>query len=121
MQIKEDTSPFAHMFYMKLSDTSEELVTRFVDACKQYLSGYKGQSHFSIGYRALEINRRVSATNYEIAVNMIFHNVDAYHNYKHHPDYQIFITEIAGMTIDRIVYDSYIIVPDSKDKQDWKK
>lgn len=99
---------FAHMFYFELTDSSTELVQKFIDACFDYLSGYEGQTHFSLGRRALDIRRSVSAVNFTIAVNMIFENRAAYERYSLDDRHQRFITEVAGMSTGRIVYDSYL-------------
>lgn len=101
--------PMSHMIYFTLSDSSPELFKLFIDACIKYLSGYKDQTHFSIGYRVTEINRDVSAKNYEIAVNMIFKNFNAYLKYSAHRRHEKFITQTAGMSTTRLVYDSFIV------------
>src|SRR5688500_955122 len=97
--------PFAHMFFFQLSDTSKELVQDFIDLSIKYLSQHPGQEHFSIGCRALEINRSVSATNFEIAIHMIFTNEAAYKTYSENQRHLDFITHSAGMSPTRIVYD----------------
>jgi hypothetical protein len=100
--------PFAHMFFFQLGDTSTDLVRRFVDLCEKYLGGHPGQRHFSIGVRALEINRDVSGKNFEVSVHMIFEDIDAFNAYSASPTHEEFITESAGMSPERIVYDSYL-------------
>ena len=107
--------PFAHMFFFQLCDTSAELVDSFVELCKKYLGGHPGQRHFSIGIRALEINRDVSGKNFEVSVHMIFDDIDAFNGYSASATHEDFITEAAGMSPERIVYDSYLtleILPD---------
>jgi antibiotic biosynthesis monooxygenase (ABM) superfamily enzyme len=117
--VKYDSSknpPFAHMFFFQLCDTSEKLVKEFIELCKEYLGGHPGQQHFSIGVRALEINRDVSGTNFEVSVHMIFDNIDAFDAYSDSPTHEEFITKSAGMSPERIVYDSYLrlaILPDA--------
>jgi len=102
------TKPFAHMFFFQLCDTSSALVNRFVELCRKYLGGHPGQRHFSIGIRALEINRDVSGKNFEVSVHMIFEDIDAFNAYSASPTHEDFITESAGMSPERIVYDSYL-------------
>lgn len=102
-------APFAHMFYFKLVDYDNELVDEFIKNCIEYLSGYEDQTHFSVGLRDLEITRSVSALNFEVSVNMVFKNREAYIAYSKAERHQEFITQVAGMSLDRIVYDSYII------------
>jgi hypothetical protein len=100
--------PFAHMFFFQLCDTSPDLVDRFVDLCEKYLGGHPGQQHFSIGVRALEIHRDVSGTNFEVSVHMIFDDIDAFNAYSESSTHEDFISESAGMSPERIVYDSYL-------------
>ena len=100
--------PFAHMFFFQLADTSKDLVQQFANLCVRYLGGHPGQRHFSVGVRALEINRDVSGTNFEVSVHMIFDNIAAFQTYSASDSHETFITESAGMSPVRIVYDSYL-------------
>jgi hypothetical protein len=114
---KGENRPFAHMFFFQLSDTARELVDHFIELCRKYLSGHPGQQHFSIGIRALEINRAVSGTNFEVSVHMIFENIAAFNEYSASSTHEDFITQSAGMSPERIVYDSYLslsVLPDEK-------
>lgn len=107
--------PFAHMFFFQLCDTNPKLVKDFIDFCQKYLGGHQGQIHFSVGLRALEINRDVSGTNFEVSVHMIFKNKKAFDDYSNSKTHEEFITKSAGMSPVRIVYDSYLslaVLPD---------
>lgn len=112
--------PFAHMFFFQLSDTSRELVDDFVELCRKFLGGHPGQQHFSVGVRALEIRRDVSGTNFEVSVHMIFENIAAFNAYSKSSTHEDFITQSAGMSPERIVYDSYLslsILPDDRKRK----
>ena len=109
-KVSVDHRPFAHMFFFQLADTARELVDDFVKLCVKYLSGHPGQRHFSVGVRALEINRDVSGTNFEVSVHMIFDDVAAFQRYSNSEPHQNFIAKSAGMSPQRIVYDSYLQV-----------
>jgi hypothetical protein len=103
------------LLFFQLCDRSEELLERFIALCEKYLSGHPGQEHFSVGVRALEINRDVSARNFEVSVHMIFENIAAFNAYSNSPEHDDFITQSAGMSPVRIVYDSYLrlsVLPD---------
>jgi hypothetical protein len=102
--------PFAHMFFFQLSDTSKELVKDFIDLCVKYLSHHPGQEHFSVGCRALEMDRNVSAKNFEVSIHMVFTNAAAYEKYAKNKRHDEFITHSAGMSPDRVVYDSFLQV-----------
>jgi hypothetical protein len=104
----DEKRPFAHMFFFQLCNSSTELVDRFVELCVKYLSGHRGQEHFSVGVRALGIHRDVSATNFEVSVHMIFENIAAFQAYSNTQKHEDFITQSAGMSPVRIVYDSYL-------------
>jgi hypothetical protein len=109
-KFKGPDRPFAHMFFFHLTDTAPDLLDHFIDLCTDYLGGHPDQQHFSVGVRAFEINRDVSATNFEVSVHMIFENYAAFENYSKDPKHDKFITESAGMSPERIVYDSYLRV-----------
>jgi hypothetical protein len=110
IKFKGASRPFAHMFFFHLTDTAPDLVDHFIHLCVKYLGGHAGQQHFSVGVRALEINRDVSGTNFEVSVHMIFNNIVAFNTYSQAPTHEKFITESAGMSPERIVYDSYLRV-----------
>jgi len=117
---KGENRPLAHMFFFQLSDTSRELVDDFIELCRKYLSGHRGQQHFSVGVRALEINRDVSGTNFEVSVHMIFENITAFNDYSKSASHEDFITQSAGMSPERIVYDSYLtlsVLPDDTEAE----
>jgi len=119
-----ENKPFAHMFFFQLSDTSRELVDDFIELCVKYLGGHPGQVHFSAGVRALEINRDVSGTNFEVSVHMIFEDINAFNDYSASDSHEEFITKSAGMSAERIVYDSYLrvsVLPDDKGKGKARK
>ena len=121
MSYSDRNEPFAHMLFFELADTSKAAVDKFIYDCFEYLSGYKGQTHFSVGTRALQIRRGVSATNFDIAVNMIFENYAAYEKYRDDERHQEFTTEVAGMSPDWIVYDSFLREGRRKKKTTGKK
>ncbi|MEO6733632.1 MAG: Dabb family protein [Ferruginibacter sp.] len=105
-----EDKPFAHMFFFQLSDTSKELVQDFITLCVEYLSHHPGQEHFSVGWRAVEISRNVSATNFDVSIHMIFTNIKAYEDYSKSDRHDDFITHSAGMSPSRVVFDSFLNV-----------
>ena len=107
--VYDDNRPFAHMFYFQLTDTSEEAIDVFINACVKCLGSHEGQIHFSVGTRALHIRRRVSALDYEVSVNMVFENEEAYNVYNKDSRHQDFINDVGTMSVSRVVYDSFIV------------
>jgi hypothetical protein len=120
IRYKAANRPFAHMFFFQLCDTSQELVAVFTDLCVQYLGGHPGQRHFSVGIRALEINRDVSGTNFEVSVHMIFDSIADFTKYSASDSHEEFITQSAGMSPVRIVYDSYLMSEVLTEEQEAK-
>ncbi len=110
----------AHMFYFELTDKSDELAETFTRLCWDYLGGHPGQTHFSVGRRALSqehFRRAVSALNFDVSVHMVFEDLDAYARYREDKRHDQFITEVAGMSIGRVVYDSFLTAPPPKAKK----
>ena len=103
--------PFAHMVFFTLADRSMTTRTRFVEACHRYLGGHDGQTHFSVGTRATEMQRPVSDLGFNVAMHMVFSDKAAYEAYTRDPRHEEFITATAGLSTDRRVFDSYLIDP----------
>lgn len=99
--------PYTHTTYFELVDSTPYLKERYIKACVEYLSGYEGQIHFSIGYRNLNATRDVNATNFQMVVHMVFAEERYFKLYSNDPKHEQFITEVAGMCLDRVVYDSF--------------
>lgn len=100
--------PFAHMVFFQLADRNPALMSKYIDACKRYLSGHAGQVLFAVGPRDIEIQRDVSALDFDVAMHIVFENRDAYDAYAADPRHEEFITETAGMSTGRRVFDSYL-------------
>lgn len=100
--------PLAHMVYFKLVDRLPETKKRFLKYCRDYLSNHPGLTYFSVGTRAVEMQRDVNAKDFDVAMNMIFDSLESYNAYRSAPRHKEFITVTAGMSTARKVYDSYI-------------
>ena len=101
--------PFLHITLFTLADRSLKTRTRFIEACHKYLSNHKGQTHFSVSVRATEVERAVVDKDYDVAMVMMFENKDYYNAYATDPRHEEYITVVAGMSISRRVFDSYIL------------
>ena len=99
---------FAHMVFFQLIDTSDHAIDTFVVACIEYLANHDGQIHFSVGLRAVDIERDVSDTGFDVAMHIIFESREKYDDYAGNPRHDEFITVTAGMSTGRRVLDSYI-------------
>lgn len=109
MSSDESNIPFAHMVFFTLTDRSMTTRTRFVEACHRYLAGHDGQTHFSVGTRATEMQRPVNDLSFNVAMHMIFIDKEAYEAYTRDPRHEEFVTATAGLSTDRRVFDSYLI------------
>jgi hypothetical protein len=108
LKFSGDKKPMAHNFFFQLVDTSQQLKNDFIKLCVTYLSGHPGQLQFFVGSRVLRIDRDVSGTNFEISVNMVFKDFDAYQAYSQDPRHEKFIEQAAGMSPTRVVFDSFL-------------
>jgi hypothetical protein len=115
-RLDTEARPLAHMTYFKLVDHSEATLQVFIDLCKKYLSGHRGQTHFSIGPRATEMTRDVNVLTFDVAMNMIFATMKDYKDYREHSRHIQFIRESVGLSSERFVFDSYIDLEDTKRK-----
>jgi hypothetical protein len=96
------------MVFFQLLDLSDPAVDVFLDNCVKFLSGHDGQVHFSLGLRAIDIQRDVSDSAFDVAMHIVFENRGKYDDYAASQPHQDFITETAGMSTGRRVLDSYI-------------
>jgi hypothetical protein len=83
----------------------------FIEACVNYLSGHPGQVHFSVGLRAVDIARDVSDVSFDVSMHIVFDSRASYNLYAASNQHEVFITETAGLSTGRRVFDSYIEAP----------
>jgi hypothetical protein len=107
----------AHMVFFLLADNGAQFARDFMEACIKYLSpvaGHNGQYHFSVGLRDVDIARDVSATDFDVAMHIIFDDQKSYDLYSKSEEHEDFITATAGMSPSRKVLDSFLYVCDPK-------
>jgi hypothetical protein len=102
------STPLVHITYFRLVDRAPTTIRRFLSLCQKYLSKHEGQTYFSLGLRATEMVRDVNVLTFDVAMNMIFADIDAYTKYQHNNRHVEFITQSAGMSSARSVFDSYL-------------
>jgi len=100
--------PFCHMVYFKMADRLPKTRARFIEYCQEHLSGYAGQTYFSVGPRDVEMRRDVNARDFDVTMNMIFKSKKFYEEYANADRHKEFIFKTAGMSTARKVYDSFI-------------
>lgn len=104
-------SIFFHQVYFTLTDRRSKTRQIFVDYIYKYLSPktHKGMTTLKVGLRAVELQRRVNDTSFDVVMDMEFENFDAYLDYSKHPDHEKWITEVGSMSKARRVFNSFKI------------
>src|SRR5215213_6465790 len=105
---RADEPAVGHMVFFQLKDNSAENQKKLVDACKKYLKNHEGVVFFAAGTRAAKIAEPVSATDFDVALHIVFKNKAALDKYGPHPDHQKFIAENKENWKGVKVYDSLI-------------
>jgi hypothetical protein len=105
---RADEPAVGHMVFFQLKDNSPEEQKKLVDACKKYLKNHDGVLYFSAGTRATKIAEPVSATDFDVALHIVFKNKAALDKYGPHPDHQKFINENKANWKGVKVYDSLL-------------
>lgn len=101
-------APLAHMVFFTLANKSEANAQKLVDACHQYLDGHEGTVYFSVGTRAEEFDREVNATDFDVALHLVFEDKAAHDTYQEHPRHLEFIEKNKDLWSTVRVYDSYV-------------
>jgi Stress responsive A/B Barrel Domain len=110
---RADESAVGHMVFFELKDKSAESKKKLVDACYKYLKNHDGVLYFSAGPRAEDAKETVSATDWDVALHIIFKDKASLDKYAPHPDHKKFIEENRANWKGVKVYDSRVD-PDRK-------
>ena len=110
---RADETAIGHMVFFELKDKTPEAKKKLVDACYKYLKNHDGVLYFSAGPRAEDQKEPVSATDWDVALHIIFKDAASLKKYIPHPDHKKFIDENKADWKGVKVYDSHID-PDRK-------
>jgi len=110
---RADESAIGHMVFFELKDKSAESKKKLVDACYKYLKNHDGVLYFSAGPRAEDAKEPVSATDWDVALHIIFKDKASLDKYAPHADHKKFIEENRANWKGVKVYDSRVD-PDRK-------
>jgi hypothetical protein len=110
---RADDPAIGHMVFFELKDKSAESKKKLVDACYKYLKNHDGVLYFSAGPRAEDAKEAVSATDWDVALHIVFKNKAALDKYIPHADHKKFIDENKASWKGVKVYDSHLD-PDRK-------
>lgn len=97
-----------HMVFFTLKDRTPANRDALVAGCKKYLGGHDGTLYFSVGTRGEEFNRDVNATDWDVALHLVFKNKAAHDKYQDAPRHLKFIDENKDLWGKVAVFDSYI-------------
>jgi Stress responsive A/B Barrel Domain len=105
---RADETAVGHMVFFELKDKSPEAKKKLVDACYKYLKNHDGVLFFSAGPRVEEPKEAVSATDWDVALQIVFKDAASLKKYSTHPDHLKFISENKDGWKGVKVYDSHI-------------
>lgn len=97
-----------HMVFFKLSDSTDANKAKLVAACDKYLSKHPGTVYYSAGARGEEFDREVNATDWDVALHVVFENKAAHDKYQTAEQHLKFIAENKDLWATVKVYDSLI-------------
>ena len=109
-----ENKPIGCSIYFKLSETSAEVIEKFISECFAKLSKNEGQLEFSIGLRALQYAQFETATDFDVVVTVKFQDFNMLNEFENTTLSNDFSWTTAGM-ISRIEKNYYYPYP-SKDK-----
>jgi hypothetical protein len=105
---RADETAIGHMVFFDLKDKSPESKKKLVDACYKYLKNHDGVLYFSAGPRAEEAKEAVSATDWDVALHIVFKDKASLDKYLPHPDHKKFVDENKAGWKGVKVYDSHL-------------
>src|SRR5262245_2805175 len=105
---RADETAIGHMVFFELKDKSAESKKKLVDACYKYLKNHDGVLYFSAGPRAEDAKEGVSATDWDVALHIVFKDKASLDKYAPHADHKKFIDENKANWKDVKVYDSRV-------------
>lgn len=100
---------YLHQVFFKLSDRTPQSFDVFTKSCWDLLSKHEGLEQFRLGFRDVEMQRPVSDQQFDVSMTMIFDRIESYMLYQQHPDHQKWITLYGSMSLNRRVFDSYLL------------
>src|SRR3954470_8342403 len=84
---RADETAVGHMVFFELKDKTPEAKKKLVDACYKYLKHHEGVVYFSAGPRSEGPKEKVSATDWDVALHIVFKDAAALKTYIGHPDH----------------------------------
>lgn len=92
-QKKKEGPMLSHDVYFSLKDNSPAAKQKLVDACKKYLTGHDGEVFFAAGTLAEELKREVNDVNFDVALHIVFKDMESHDKYQTAKRHDQFIAE----------------------------
>jgi hypothetical protein len=105
---RADDPAIGHMVFFELKEKTAENKKKLVDACYKYLKDHEGVLYFSAGARGEEFKAAVNATDFDVALHLVFKDKKSYDKYLPHAQHLKFIEEFKDLWKGVKVYDSLI-------------
>ena len=78
----ENATLLTHSVFFKLENNDEASILELTEACKKYLKPHEGIEYFAVGPRAFDKKRDVNFQNFDVALIMVFKDVDSHDAYQ---------------------------------------
>ena len=97
-----------HMVFFELKESTPAARKKLVDACYKLLKDHEGVLYFSAGARGDEFKAAVNATDWDVALHLVFKDKKAFDTYLPHPRHLKFVEENKEVWKSVKVYDSHV-------------
>ncbi len=105
---KKEKMMLSHDVYFSLKDNSPAAKQKLVEACKKYLTGHEGEVFFATGGLVESLKREVNDVDFDVALHIVFKDLDAHDKYQVAKRHDEFIAENKDNWKKVRVFDSYV-------------
>jgi len=103
-----DEPAIGHMVFFQLKESTPEGRKKLVDACYKHLNDHEGVLYFSAGARGDDFKAAVNATDWDVALHLVFKDKKSFDAYLPHPRHLKFVEENKEVWKSVKVYDSLV-------------
>ena len=105
---KKEKMMLSHDVYFSLKDNSPAAKQKLVAACKKYLTGHEGEVFFGAGVLAESLKREVNDTSFDVALHIVFKDIESHDKYQVAKRHEEFIAENKDNWKKVRVFDSFV-------------
>jgi hypothetical protein len=98
----------SHDVYFTLKDNSPEAKKKLVAACKKYFTCHEGEVFFTAGVLAEALKREVNDLKFDVALHIVFKDMESQEKYQKAPRHEQFIAENKDNWKSVRVFDSLV-------------